>query len=521
MKKPFYITTPIYYVNDAPHIGHTYTTVAADVLSRWARLRSIETFFLTGTDEHGGKILEAAKEKHKEPKDYCDEISGKYAQAWEQMDISYDRFIRTTDPHHQLAVEKFISNLHSNGDIYKSKYEGLYCLQCEKFLSPGDLQDNACPDHKTAPEKHCEENYFFKLSKYREQLVELISNKNHPKHFEILPEERRNEILGKLKLGLEDISISRENLPWAIPMPFDRSQTIYVWIDALINYVSAIGYGNGPENTDTEEFTRAWPVDIHLLAKDILWFHCVIWPAMLLANNLPLPKRVFAHGFFTINGQKMSKTIGNIIKPAELVEIFGVDASRFLLLNAFPFGADGDISIAAFKEKYNAHLANNIGNLVSRATNMATKYYNGTLAKPSCWEPSVFDELKPMFLKYENSMENLKLNEVLDSVIAVSSFANQYIDRQAPWNLAKTDTAKLQVVLYDSMMIVKYIAALLSPFMPSAAEKIWKTLDEKDTIASTIQKMPAFMPLTGSAITKPENLFPKMPIPTDEAGRHP
>ena len=506
MKKKLYITTPIYYVNDLPHIGHTYTTVAADVLSRWAKLRNLDVFFLTGTDEHGSKILEAAKEKNKEPKEYCDEIAGSFINTWKEMNISYDRFVRTTDAKHQASVEKFITLLHEKNEIYKSKYDGMYCTGCEKFLTQTDLVEGCCPDHKTTPSAHSEENYFFRLSKYREKLIEIISDKNHPQHFDILPEERRNEILGKLKIGLEDISISRANLPWAIPIPFDKSQTIYVWIDALINYISAIGYGE----TDQKEFNELWPADLHLLAKDILWFHTVIWPAMLLANGLPLPKKVFAHGFFTIAGQKMSKTIGNVIKPEELIRAFGVDASRFLLLNAFPFGVDGDMDLNAFKEKYNAHLANNTGNLVSRVTNMAVKYFGGKLSGQTTGANEFTDEIKKTLLKSEKEIENIKLDGVLETILSLSSFTNQYIDKQAPWNLAKTDKNQLEIVLYNSLLAIKYIAVLIDPFMPETSQKIWKTLDEQNDIKTVTSKIPEITPLTGREIVKSQILFPKI-----------
>ncbi|MBU0951311.1 MAG: methionine--tRNA ligase [Elusimicrobia bacterium] len=506
MKKRYYITTPIYYVNDLPHIGHTYTTVAADVLSRWAKLRNKDTFFLTGTDEHGSKILEAAKEKNKQPKEYCDEIVEYFKNTWKQMDISYDRFIRTTDAKHQAAVEKFITHLHEKNEIYKSKYDGLYCMGCEKFLTQTDLVEGCCPDHKTVPSVHSEENYFFRLSKYREKLIEIISDNNHPQHFDILPEERRNEILGKLKIGLEDISISRANLPWAIPIPFDKSQTIYVWIDALINYISALGYGEAGQ----EEFNELWPADLHLLAKDILWFHTVIWPAMLLANGLPLPKKVFAHGFFTVSGQKMSKTIGNVIKPGELIQAFGADASRFLLLNSFPFGADGDMNLAAFKGKYNAHLANNIGNLISRVTNMAVKYFSGKFALQTTRTNEFMEEIKKSLQKTEKEIEDIKLDGILETILSLSSFTNQYIDKQAPWNLAKTDMKQLELVLYNSLMAIKYIAVLINPFMPETSRKIWKTLDEQDDIKNVTAKIPAIIPLTGREIAKSQILFPKI-----------
>jgi methionyl-tRNA synthetase len=306
----FYITTPIYYVNDNPHIGHAYTTVAADVLARWYRLLGLKVYFLTGTDEHGQKIFEAAKSKDRQPKGYCDEIVEVFKSIWKKLNISCDNFIRTTDVVHEDTVKKVLNELYNRDEIYKAKYKGSYCVQCEKFIAPGELADGLCPYHKIKPIERSEENYFFKLSNYREKLIEIISDESHPEHFKISPEGRKKEIIGKLKTGLEDISISRASMPWGIPLPFDSSQTTYVWVDALLNYLSGIGYVSGKS-----DFAGMWPAEVHLMAKDILWFHSVIWPAILVALKLPLPKRVYAHGFFTVNGQKMSKTIGNVIEP--------------------------------------------------------------------------------------------------------------------------------------------------------------------------------------------------------------
>ncbi len=507
MKDSYYITTPIYYANDVLHIGHTYTTVAADIITRWKKNSVNNVFFLTGSDEHGSKICEAAKEKNKEPLAYCNEIVDSFKNTWQQLNIEYTSFIRTTDTVHILTVEKFIQALYDNGDIYKSNYEGLYCVPCEKFLSPTELVNDLCPDHNTKPVKQCEENYFFRLSKYRDQLIELITNKNHLQHFDILPEQRRNEVLGKLKLGLDDISISRTNLPWAIPLPFDKSQTIYVWIDALLNYISAIGYADDSEKT---QFKKFWPADVHLLAKDILWFHSVIWPAMLLALKLPLPAKVFSHGFFTVEGQKMSKTIGNVLHAEDLVKIYGVDATRFLLLTAFPFGSDGDISLALFKEKYNAHLANNIGNFVSRVTNMAQKYFNGKVTIPENWPDPEITEILKILEPADTHISNVRVDSFIEIMISLSSWGNLYIDKNAPWQLAKTDMKALEKVLYNALIIIKYIAVLSSAVMPESAVKIWKTIDEKQDIQECARNLAKLSPLTGSNVNKPEILFLKI-----------
>jgi methionyl-tRNA synthetase len=311
----FYITTPIYYVNDVPHIGHFYTTVTADILARWKRLNNFDVFFLTGTDEHGAKIAAAAKDKGKSAQEFCDETSKKFKEAWELLNISYTDFIRTTEQRHFISVEEIVSVLFAKGFVFKKQYEGLYCVGCERFYVAKDLDENGCCYfHKTKPELQSEENYFFKLSSFQNALLERITDPNHKEYVEIYPEERKNEIVGKLKSGLEDISFSRAAVEWGIPLPFDKKQTVYVWVDALINYITAVGYLK-----DGTMFNKYWPADVHLMAKDILWFHAVIWPAILMAVGLSLPKKVYSHGFFTLNGAKMSKTLGNIVSPQELV----------------------------------------------------------------------------------------------------------------------------------------------------------------------------------------------------------
>ncbi|MDI6641062.1 MAG: methionine--tRNA ligase [Elusimicrobiota bacterium] len=528
----FYITTPIYYVNDIPHIGHTYTTVAADALSRWNRMLGKNVFFLTGTDEHGAKILEKANESNKQPKEFCDEIVEKFKSTWKEMNISYDYFIRTTDVAHESAVKKFLQEIYIKGEIYKSKYDGLYCIQCEKFLTLTEMTpDGLCPEHQVKLVRHQEENYFFRLSDYREKLIEIISNPNHPQHIEIFPVERKNEILGKLKLELPDISISRAGLKWAIPLPFDNTQTTYVWIDALINYISAIGYnstsnsqlcGTQPKlRLDTSagryDFDYWWPADVHLIGKDILWFHTVIWTAMLLSVGLPLPKRIFAHGYFTVNSQKMSKTLGNVILPEELIKSFGVDAARFLLLSAFPFGSDGDININDFKEKYNAHLANNLGNLILRVINMVGKYFDFKIVAPQ--QVKILDPVKSYgryIREYIENMKNIAVDQAINSILRIATFGNQYVDREAPWNLARGDVEKLKEVLYNVLVVIKVIAVLSFPFMPQTAEKIFKILDEKETIKDAALKLlpggkqVEILQLTGKVVSPQPVLFPKI-----------
>jgi methionyl-tRNA synthetase len=369
----FMITTPIYYVNDKPHIGQAYATIAADILARFHRAKGEETFFLTGTDEHGSKVEETARKLGKTPQELCDRNVAYFKKAWKSLDISYDYFVRTTDPRHRKAVEKLLSVLDrattEDGKkvIYPGEYSGLYCVGCEKFITEKELVNGLCPDHLQPPKVVTEKNYFFRLSSYLKKVEELIRTDR----LKISPEERRRETLGLLKQGLDDFSISREKVTWGIPLPFDPKQNAYVWVDALPNYISAVGYGDDPE-----QFERWWRDGrvIHLIGKDILKFHCIFWPAMLLALGQEPPDEIFLHGYFTVHGQKMSKSLGNVVDPEYLVGQYGSDATRYLLLTQFPFGQDGDIQAERFVEKYNADLANDLGNLVSRVAKMVKSY---------------------------------------------------------------------------------------------------------------------------------------------------
>lgn len=438
------ITTPIFYVNDVPHIGHTYTAVAADTLTRFYKLCGDETHLLTGTDEHGAKIAEAAEKHNQTPKEYSDKIAAEFKKSWDSLNINYERFIRTTDEDHEKIVKEFLQKLYQSGAIEKTPrlYTGLYCVSCEKFWQKEDLKDGLCPDHLKPPVEHSEENYYFSLSKYQTKLIELIESNT----IEILPETRKNEILGKLKQGLDDISISRKNVPWGISLPFDETHTAYVWIDALINY-----YTFGSQND-------LWPAYLHLVGKDILWFHSVIWPAMLLAADLPLPKRVFAHGFFTIGGQKMSKTLGNVIKPADLVEKYGVDGTRYILLASFPFGEDGDFSWEQFDTLFNADLANGIGNLSARVAKLAEK--SGFVAN---------EHQAKLDPEVQTLVDKLKFNESINWIRSIIATADQRINQTQPWKLEGTE---LKEVLDELVSLIQRIAYNLQPFMPSTAEKI-------------------------------------------------
>lgn len=491
-----YITTPIYYVNDIPHIGHAYTTIAADVLARYYKSKGDNVFFLTGTDEHGAKIAEAAKKAGKTPKEFADELAPKFENTWKNLNIEYSEFFRTTNPEHEKLVQEFVKNLADKGFVEKRSYEGLYCVGCERYYKESELIDGKkCPDHKTECLKQSEENYFFLLSKLSERLLQKIELGE----FQIGPETRKNEVISKVKSGLEDVSISRAAVEWGIPYPSDESQTIYVWIDALLNYYTATKIYDKesptPTNSPSGRGRAVWPADLHLMAKDILWFHAVIWPAMLIALDLPVPKKVFAHGFFTIDGQKMSKSVGNVIDPNEMAETYGADALRFSLLREFPFGEDGDISVKKIAGHY-SDLANTLGNLVQRTISMIVKYQIKP-GNPSYTSPSKGEEVvgeSPLLLKeglgvVSEEIESLQFSKALEKIMTLAAEQNQFINENAPWELAKTgNQEKIVGVLnrvYDNLI---HIAEAISPFMPEIAEKMKNQL----------------------ATLTPEPLFPKL-----------
>jgi len=509
----FYVTTPIYYVNDIPHIGHAYTTVAADVLARYYRmiLGADNVYFLTGTDEHGAKIAQAAEKNKMTPQEFVDQKSAAFQMAWDRLDISHNDFIRTTEKRHEKIVIEFWKKFKTaktplnNNAIYEAEYEGLYCVGCESFKTEDELIEGKCLDHKTKCETVKEKNWFLRLSDYGTALKKLIEAGN----LQILPIERRNEILGLINTGLKDVAISRQNVKWGIPVPFDKKQTTYVWVDALSNYISALG---GPKGKLYKKF---WPADVHLMAKDILKFHALIWPVMLLALKLPLPKLVFAHGFFTINGQKMSKTVGNVIDPEELVSKYGSDATRYLLLSQFGFGTDGDFSKERLDKLYNAALANEFGNLVSRVLAMTEKYFEGKMPKFNAENDKYFVfDLKTDWERYDFFMTNLKFEEALNVIWENIRAANAYIDKEKPWEMAvgagKEDLAK---VIYNLLEILRQSAIMILPFMPQTCDKILGQLGfdaakEKEKGIEVLRQWAGLK--SGQKVKKGENLFPRL-----------
>lgn len=466
--KNFFVTTPIYYINDVPHIGHTCTTVAADIIARIHRILGENVFFLTGTDEHGQKVAESANQENLSPKDYCDKISPRFEEAWKNLNISYDLFIRTTDPRHEKIVKDLLQKIYDKGDVYKAKYEGWYCIGCEKFLTETELVGGHCPLHpveKTVQKS--EENWFFRLSKYVSKIIEIIEN---PKTNYIFPNGKKSEVLAKLKAGVKDISLSRENVEWGISVPWDTKQTVYVWFDALINYYSATQFVEDPptasqsRRASKKEF---WPASIHLLGKEILWFHTVIWQAMLLSAELPLPKKTLIHSFYMVDGQKMSKSLGNVISPQQLIDLFGVDGTRYLIARSFPTENDSDVGIERFKEKYNADLANNLGNLVSRVTKLGEGIDPPT-ASQSWWAGKTGN----LDVKYVELIDNCRFDEAIGWIFEkYIDSSNSKLNEIAPWKLEKDDPNRIEVLEYCIKNI--QIAALhLKPIMPEVAQKI-------------------------------------------------
>ncbi|MDU8975908.1 MAG: methionine--tRNA ligase [Clostridium perfringens] len=507
-KKPYYITTPIYYPSTNLHIGNTYTTVAADAIARFKRLTGHEVMFLTGTDEHGQKIERIANEKGITPKEHVDEIVAGIKDLWKMMNIRYDKFIRTTDDYHVKAVQEIFKKLYDQGDIYKDSYEGLYCTPCESFWTETQLVNGNCPDCGRPVEKAKEEAYFFKMSKYADRLIQYIEE--HPDF--IQPESRKNEMLNNfLRPGLQDLCVSRTSFTWGIPVSFDEKHVIYVWIDALSNYITALGYGQ--ENQ--ELYNKFWPADVHLIGKDILRFHTIYWPIMLMALGLELPKQVFGHGWLLVDGGKMSKSKGNVVDPVVLVNMFGADAVRYYLLREIPFGSDGLFNNEIFIKKVNTDLANDLGNLLSRTIAMVYKYFDGVIQAPTCKE-AIDDELINLALstpgKVEASIDALKIPEALESIWTLISRANKYIDETTPWILAKDEEKKerLGTVLYNLLETLRFVSVMISPFLTETSVKINAQLNTKVTTWESLKEFNGTV--AGDKVVKGDVIFPRIDV---------
>jgi methionyl-tRNA synthetase len=486
----FYLTTPIYYVNDVPHIGHAYTTIAADVLARYKRLAGYEVFFLTGTDEHGIKIERSARDRGISPQEWTDTVSAHFRALWERLNISYDDFIRTSQPRHKLVAQAVFQKAYDKGDIYKGLYEGWYCIPDETFLLESELKEGKCPICARTVEWITEEAYFFRLSKYQDWIIAHIDT--HPTF--IQPASRRNEVLSFVRSGLRDLCVSRSTFTWGIPVPFDPSQVIYVWIDALTNYLTAIGYGSDPQT-----FQKFWPANVHLIGKEILRFHAVIWPILLRSADLPPPTQVFAHGWWTADGDKMSKTKGNVIDPgklaADLAQRAGtsvesaVDAIRYFVLREVAFGLDGDFSQASLVQRFNADLANDLGNLLSRTLSLLQRYCQGVVPEPAGPESaanSLAEAAAKLLPDLDPLLNELAFHKALARLWEYVRLVNRYVDEQAPWALARNPTHRRQLdtVLYNQVESLRLIALLLFPFMPHTAASMWRQLGIKDDIAT-------------------------------------
>ena len=496
MSKKFYITTPIYYVNSVPHIGHAYTTIALDILARYKRQQGLDVRFLTGTDEHGANIEKSAAAKGVSPKAWTDEVSAKYKEMWKTLNISYDDFIRTTDSKHEHVVQAIFEKLLKSGDIYLGSYSGKYCLSCEQYYNDSEiLEGGLCPVHKKPLSEVHEETYFFKLSRYEKPLLKFYEE--NPEF--LSPKYRANEIINFVKSGLQDLSVTRTKVAWGIPVPSNPKHTIYVWFDALINYISAAGVGTllcedkaeheaQLKQIRAEKFDDLWPADLHLVGKEIFRFHSVIWPAVLMALNLPLPKKVFAHGWWTVEGEKMSKSRGNIVDPAEVAAKYGVDPVRAFLFREVPFGQDGDFSMESFKNRYNSDLANNIGNLLSRTLNMAAKNI-GELPEKIEGNFPLLAKSADVEKAIDKAYDELAFDKVLEQIYGYASELNKLVNDKKPWELAKTDVAAATQILLELVACLRCVAKWLEPFMPTVATEMQKRL-----APGKIEKYPPLFP---------------------------